>query len=153
MQGSLYLTSPTCESGNILLFCSRENLKGDTFWSFPGKTFLQASCPSKKEHCTDLFNRSIIFNKNEHLFATYYLEIVKNCELFPYEKSVICFSDFHMCDLSYPLYFEGTYLYQFQREAKSLWSNVFWYVKKYVFWKFIQNSIHWDNVQTLQKSP
>ena len=28
---------------------------------------------------------------------------------------------------------------------ESLWSNVFWYVKAYVIWKFIQYSIYWDN--------
>ena len=30
---------------------------------------------------------------------------------------------------------------------KSVWSNGFWYVKVYIFWKFIQYSIHWDKAQ------
>ena len=28
---------------------------------------------------------------------------------------------------------------------KSLWSNVFWYVK-YIFWKLVQYTIHWDSL-------
>ena len=30
---------------------------------------------------------------------------------------------------------------------KSLCSNVLWYVKVYIFWKFIQYTIHWDKTQ------
>ena len=30
---------------------------------------------------------------------------------------------------------------------KSLRSNVLWYVKVYIFWKFIQYTIHWDKTQ------
>ena len=44
---------------------------------------------------------------------------------------------------------------------KSVWNNFFfvffvcffWYVKVYIFWKFIQYTIHWDKTQILQKSP
>ena len=36
---------------------------------------------------------------------------------------------------------------------KSVWSNVFWYVKVYIFWKFIQYTIHWDKTQMLKKFP
>ena len=30
---------------------------------------------------------------------------------------------------------------------KSVWSNVFWYVRVCIFWKFIQYTIHWDKTQ------
>ena len=35
---------------------------------------------------------------------------------------------------------------------KSLWSNIFWYVK-YIFWKIIQYTIHWDKTHMLKKFP
>ena len=41
----------------------------------------------------------------------------------------------------------------FKSKQKSVWSNAFWYVKVYIFWKFIQHSIHSDEIQTLQKFP
>ena len=36
---------------------------------------------------------------------------------------------------------------------KSVWSNVFWYVKVYIFWKLIQYTIHYDKIQILKKFP
>ena len=36
---------------------------------------------------------------------------------------------------------------------KSVWSNVFWYVKVCIFWKCIQYTIHWDKTQMLKKFP
>ena len=36
---------------------------------------------------------------------------------------------------------------------KSVWSNVFWYVKEYIFWKCIQYTLHWDKIQMLKKFP
>ena len=36
---------------------------------------------------------------------------------------------------------------------KSVWSNVFWHVKVFIFWKFIQYTIHWDKTQMLKKFP
>ena len=36
---------------------------------------------------------------------------------------------------------------------KNVWSSVFWYVKVYMFWKFIQYTIHWDKIQRLKKFP
>ena len=36
---------------------------------------------------------------------------------------------------------------------KSVWSNIFWYVKICIFWKCIQYNIHWDNTQVLKKFP
>ena len=36
---------------------------------------------------------------------------------------------------------------------KSVWSNVFWYVTVFVFWKCIQYAIHWDKTQMLKKIP
>ena len=41
----------------------------------------------------------------------------------------------------------------FKNKNKSVWGNVFWYTKVYIFWKFIQYSIHWEEIQTLQKIP
>ena len=29
-----------------------------------------------------------------------------------------------------------------KRSSKNVWSNVFWYVKIYIFWKFIQYTMH-----------
>ena len=37
--------------------------------------------------------------------------------------------------------------------SKSVWSNVFWYVKVCIFWKHIQYTIHWDKTQMLKKIP
>ena len=34
---------------------------------------------------------------------------------------------------------------------KSVWSNVFWYVKVSILWKCIQYSMHWGKTQMLQK--
>ena len=34
---------------------------------------------------------------------------------------------------------------------KSVWSNVFWYVKVYIFRKFIQYTINWDKTKLLKK--
>ena len=40
------------------------------------------------------------------------------------------------------------------RRNKSVWSNVFWYVKLYIFWKFIQYpAIHWDKTEMSKKFP
>ena len=34
---------------------------------------------------------------------------------------------------------------------KSLWNNVFWRLKVYIFWKFIQYTIHWNKAQIVKK--
>ena len=39
------------------------------------------------------------------------------------------------------------------KQQKSVWSNVFWYVQVCVFWKRIQYTIHWDKTQTLKNFP
>ena len=36
---------------------------------------------------------------------------------------------------------------------KSVWSNVFWYVKVWINWKCVQYTIHWDKTQILKKIP
>ena len=41
----------------------------------------------------------------------------------------------------------------FKNKQKSVWSNVFWYVKVCIFWKCIQYTIHWDKTQMFKKSP
>ena len=41
----------------------------------------------------------------------------------------------------------------FENEQKSVWSNVFWYVKGYIFWKCISYIIHWDKTNTLKIFP
>ena len=41
----------------------------------------------------------------------------------------------------------------FKNKQKSLWSNVFWYVKVCIFWKCIQYAIHWDKTQMLKTFP
>ena len=40
-----------------------------------------------------------------------------------------------------------------KKEKKSLWCNVFWYTKVWMFWKCIQYTIHWDKTQMLNKFP
>ena len=39
----------------------------------------------------------------------------------------------------------------FENSQKSVWSNVFWYVKLYIFWKCIQYTIHWHKTQIFEK--
>ena len=39
----------------------------------------------------------------------------------------------------------------FKNKPKSIWSNVFWYVKVCMFWKCIQYTIHWGKRQMLKK--
>ena len=36
---------------------------------------------------------------------------------------------------------------------KSVSSNVFWYIEVCLFWKCIQDNIHWDKTQTLKNFP
>ena len=40
-----------------------------------------------------------------------------------------------------------------QTRNKSVWSNVFWYVKVCIFWKCIQYTTHWDKTQNLKQFP
>ena len=40
----------------------------------------------------------------------------------------------------------------FKNKQRSVWSNVFWYVNIYLFWKFIQYTTHWDKTQMLKKT-
>ena len=40
-----------------------------------------------------------------------------------------------------------------KNKQKSVWSNVFWYVKACVFWKCISYTIHWDKTQMSKKFP
>ena len=39
----------------------------------------------------------------------------------------------------------------FKNNHKSVWSNVFWYVKVCIFWKFIHYAMHWDKTQMLKE--
>ena len=39
----------------------------------------------------------------------------------------------------------------FKSKQKNVWNNVFWYLKVYIFWKCIQDTIHWDKTQILKK--
>ena len=41
----------------------------------------------------------------------------------------------------------------YKNKQKSFWSNVFWYVKVWIFWNCIEQTIHWDKTQMLQKFP
>ena len=41
----------------------------------------------------------------------------------------------------------------FKDKQKSAWSNVFWYVNVFLFFKFIQYTIHWDKTQMLEQFP
>ena len=38
-----------------------------------------------------------------------------------------------------------------ETSSKSVWSNIFWYVKACIFWKYIQYTIYWDKTQNLKK--
>ena len=37
-----------------------------------------------------------------------------------------------------------------KNEQKSVWTNVFWYIKVCMLWKCIQHTIHWDETQMLK---
>ena len=39
-----------------------------------------------------------------------------------------------------------------KNKKKSVWSNVFWYVKVCIIWKFVKYTIHWDKTQMLKKN-
>ena len=39
----------------------------------------------------------------------------------------------------------------FKNKQKSVWSNVFWYLKICIFWKCIQYTIHWDKTHMLKR--
>ena len=41
----------------------------------------------------------------------------------------------------------------FKNKQKSIWSNVFWYVKVCIYRKCIQFTIHWDKIWMLKKFP
>ena len=41
----------------------------------------------------------------------------------------------------------------FKNKQKSVWINVFWYVKVCIFWKGIQHTIHWEKTQMLKNFP
>ena len=41
----------------------------------------------------------------------------------------------------------------FKNKQKDVWSNIFWYVKVYIFWKWIQYTIHWDKTHMFKKFP
>ena len=41
----------------------------------------------------------------------------------------------------------------FKTSNESAWSNVLWYVKVYIFWKFIQCTLRWDKTQMVKKIP
>ena len=41
----------------------------------------------------------------------------------------------------------------FKKSNENVRNNVFWYVKVYTFWKFIQYTIYWDKTQMLKKVP
>ena len=39
----------------------------------------------------------------------------------------------------------------FKSKQNKAWSNVFWYIKVYIFWKFVQYTIHWAKAKMLKK--
>ena len=39
----------------------------------------------------------------------------------------------------------------FKNKQKSVWSNVFWFVKVCIFWKCFQHTIDWDKREILKK--
>ena len=41
----------------------------------------------------------------------------------------------------------------FKSRQQKVWSNVFWYLKVYIFWKFIQYTTNWDKTQMLKIFP
>ena len=40
-----------------------------------------------------------------------------------------------------------------ETSSRSVWSNIFWYVKVCIFWMCIQYTIHWDKTQILKQLP
>ena len=65
--------------------------------------------------------------------------LVKNYNYFSKAPHLSTFTGFWIC-LSLNLY-----------SLRIHWRLVFWYVKVYVFWKFIQYTIHWDKTQIFKK--
>ena len=41
----------------------------------------------------------------------------------------------------------------FKNKQNSVWSNLFWYAKVYIFWKCIEYTIYWYNTQMLKNIP
>ena len=82
-------------------------------------------------------------DRNLHIRLSYHGLVVLLPELFRYK---------HNCTLTK---FKDTLkaFDNFKNKQKSVWSNVFWYVKVCIFWKCIQYTIHWDKTQMLKKIP
>ena len=55
--------------------------------------------------------------------------------------SVVCSAP---CSHQYNLRIHWRHSTIWGTSKKSVWSNVFWYLKVYIFWKYIQYTIHWD---------
>ena len=64
------------------------------------------------------------------VFLVYHCDIIKTCLRIHWRLSTIL-----------------------KTSIKSVWSNVFWHVKVYIFSKFVQYTIHWDKTQMLKKFP
>ena len=70
-----------------------------------------------------------------------------------------------LCKYYYPKYKDEQMLYlmsfkdtlkafdDFKNKQKRVWSNSFWYVKVCIFWKSVQNIIHWHKRQMFKKFP
>ena len=41
--------------------------------------------------------------------------------------------------------------HDFKNKLKRVWSNVFRYVKVWIFWKYTQYAMHWDKAQMLKE--
>ena len=86
---------------------------------------------------------SIRTSDKELIWCTNY----PNVRIYTFGKrwSFICEVFFHVNIIKYTL---SVIL---KTSNKNAWSNIFWYVKVYIFWKFIQYTIYWDETQILKK--
>ena len=61
--------------------------------------------------------------------------------------------EIHLTSKTIPLRIRWRLSTILKTSKKSVWSNVFWYVKVCIFWKCIQHTIHWDKTQMLKTFP
>ena len=96
-----------------------------------------------------------------HKLQTDTNQIVSFFITWPEDDLFFCWKNFDVCSSdiydSYFFYFqtfsELRIHWRLSTIIKSVWSNVFWYVKVCIFLKCIQYTIRWDKTQMFKKLP
>ena len=105
--------------------------------------------------------------KHMHIFVIRVFEIrkrntIKCCSIFKliwkslHEKyfwSILKKVSVNSIYICFPLRLHWRLSMVLKTSNKSLWGNVFWYVKVHIFWKFIKHTIHWDKMEMLKQFP